>query len=310
MSTTRKTLQEMMAEKQAANAAANAPLTDREIANYGNIDPVKFGQEFSGYSDKRKRDVLEANASNSLPKVAYEGAAKFLHDLNRGGTKDVVKGEDKTGVVTNNTPVVNTEKEKDKNPEPPKGDFVSGLKDFFWDKDKGGMTTHGLLTLGALARVVSGSREAAAGMKGGGLESANVGTALSGLMAGSNARRSELEQLQLEKDKLKNAKDIANNKADAKAGEPDFYEKQRVYDIKSVMGNKPDFVTTAKDDSFLEQSGFNPKKYPSRYDAWAAYWDAKGSGDSFRKMYPKSVLAKTPAKDTATATDRPNPAGI
>lgn len=161
----------------------------------------------------------------------------------------------------------------------PQGDILGGLKKLAWD-DRNPMER--MMLLGALARVVTGAREKAAGMEGGGLESENLLAALAGGGKGYVAGRKMAEE-------EKTKRMATQQKTEAKAGQPDIYEKARVADIKSVLGAKPDFTTAAKASTLLSDAGINIADYPSPREAWKQYFiitRGAGAGETFDRLYP------------------------
>lgn len=210
--------------------------TPEQIIEIEKTDPI---------AAKKLRDIqtkYDARPLNRLGQVAetvVDAAPGFFGNVVRKGK---VSAEDSASVQT---PVVQQPATTPAPTSPAaaqQGDFLSGLKDFFIDKERGGMTMHGLLTLGALARAVTGAREGAAGMAGGGLESANLASFMGGAAQGVAEKQKDYAADKLARDKIAAEKEIAQQKL-ATEGKKQTAQEKYAERIILNQSSRPDWTT-------------------------------------------------------------------
>lgn len=261
--------------------------------------PQALAEPETPYSAPAKRTILAQNLKDLQapvvrPAVQAETTPESSVDLGSGTTLPPGEQKPKADVA-------------------PQGNFMEGLKDFFIDKERGGMTMHGLLTLGALARAVTGGREAAQGMKGGGVESANLGAFMSGATQGVQAKQEQFEKDKLAREKMASDERIAANKITAAAeNKPSAQDKFANMMISKSIGT-PDWMSEAK-----LQNMVKPEHAGTTGDV-LRYWylnDIIGPSvaDYFMRMGGSAAFAGTagtavvPPANTTGANN--NPAGI
>lgn len=253
-----------------------APVSRAEIAS-------RLGQ------DATEENITSRELANKLYQGRYSAAPQEMKDkgvvsragqwlFGREGAGDGASADETTPTVESvkpSGPPQNVPRETFK----PQGDILGGLKKLAWD-DRNPMER--MMLLGALARVVTGAREKAAGMEGGGLESENLLATLAGGAQGYVKGKEFAE-------KEKTSRMATAQKAATAAAKPDAYESARISLIKSVLGTKPDFTTAAKSSTLLSDAGIDINAYASPRDAWKEYFvrmNGPEAGNTFDRMFP------------------------